>query len=103
MLRKTFLGATISCVISQTAYSISAFQPRIQPRSTTLTKRTVSKSMEVNLNSRRKRGGTRRLVLRCDEDMISAEDGRVDMLSSAVGGRDLHVLCHSGGKGKTEQ
>lgn len=35
---------------------------------------TVSKSIDVNLNSRRKNGGTRILVLRCVEDMMGNVD-----------------------------
>lgn len=49
MFRKTFLGAMIRCVISHMA---------------------VSKSMDVNLKRRRKKGGIRIVVFLREEDMM---------------------------------
>lgn len=62
MFLKTFLGAMISCVISHTAYNLVSYGWLLRFDGGM---HTVSKSIEVNLNSLRKNGGSRMLLLRC--------------------------------------
>lgn len=65
MFRNTFLGAIMRCVISHTACLGDQLRVLLGALDWDGDRPTVSKSMDVNLNSRRKKGGIRMVVLRC--------------------------------------
>ena len=76
MFRNTFLGESISCVISQTAYcSVSSANEEETPQDLT-----VSKSIELNLNKRLKYAGIRRLLPLLPVDDILADFASIMLL-----------------------
>ena len=77
MLRKTFLGARIRWVISQTACFGRLVWIWCGLGWQVLT---VSKSMDVNLKSRRKKGGIRMVVRLCEVDIVLIWKGWMDVI-----------------------
>ena len=69
MFLNTFFGAMIRCVISHTAYKF-ILAKSLGHFVVGLAEHTVSKSMDVNLKRRRKKGGTFMVLLRWDADML---------------------------------
>lgn len=69
MFRNTFLGAMIRWVISHTAWLLCQL-PCGWIDDSEWRLLTVSKSMDVNLKRRRKKGGIRMVVLRCELDIV---------------------------------